>query len=240
MFGRIRVLYIRYARYFSMAFFAALMGVWFLGPVFLGAIPASASYVCSFAIMLAFLSLMSERLDDLGAVRVCKVFENQYDNNTELHDFLYTNSVKHAKMIEYDADSVRPILVQMLTAGTKVDLLLQHPDEAISEHQRDRILAQIRGKVDLPNHKRLNVAYYKDIASIRGRKFDEKYFSIGWYTYDRRRYDGRSRQVTGDVNPVMTFSLEYAEGRVVCDMFDEVFKNLAKHSECYDDIASRL
>ena len=158
-------------------------------------------------------------------------------NNAKLMEYLESNRVGRARMIEYDADSVQPILLKLLGSGTKVELLLQHPEHTISERQRSRVIAQIQKKDELPNQKRLKIRYYKDRASIRGRKFDSQLLSIGWYTYDRRREFDPESQVTGHANPVMQFSLQYPEGRRVCAMFDMVFDNLWRDSEEFDKVA---
>src|SRR5205807_1543600 len=91
-----------------------------------------------------------------------------------------------------------------------VNLLLSHPEAAISGFERRRIevsLEYLLAKLsDYPN---LSVRCYRAPGSIRGRVFDGRLVTMGWYTYHTRR--GRE-ELQGHLNAMVTADVATTDG----------------------------
>jgi hypothetical protein len=223
--------YRKYHNYFSAAFTLIVVSVWLFGPLVWGIVPLEVALSISFAILFLILSLIQDYLDELSKGTTIQIFRNQQSTNYSLQEYIKGNKVKSARFIEYDGESVKPVVIELLEKGASVELLLQHPDHAISQYQRNKIVHQImtKDKEFLGFESQLSIFYYQDVASVRGRIFDNRMICLGWYTYDRRILE-QEAQVWGHTNPtVITLATENSFSDL-SDMFNTVFANLKKNS----------
>jgi hypothetical protein len=171
------------------------------------------------------------------------VFPNQIKTNEFLTSYLRSKNihVKKARFIEYSSDNIRPVIQELLEDGTDVHLLMQHPDSAISDYQKNKILQKMQGThFDFSSSSgSLTMDYYKDIASIRGRVFDNELICVGWYTYDRRDNEKNEPEVWGHNNPTIVIESTDKGFSDILGMFDTVFENLLKNSETFECVRQR-
>jgi hypothetical protein len=187
------------------------------------------------------LSLIYDRIVHESFV-VYKDQENEYKK--DLQTFLSANEINKVQLIELSTMTIRYDIIRGLAnKGCQIQLLVQHPSSTVNEYQRERIESALPTLLSLryehPSPKKFEVRLYKPTASIRGRKFDDKLISIGWYTYGTRRVDTLDlpehikkkrgpQEVDGHTNPLINADLSTAEGKALSKMFDRVFDDLWK------------
>ncbi len=149
----------------------------------------------------------------------------------ELHQYFTRTTPNSADFIEYSAATIEPILKELKNNNCKIRILLQHPDVAISQLQKDRILSSLD---DL--FRRIFKAYDPDLiefrfyclpASIRGRNFDNQLVSVGWYTYssDPEEY----ANIHGNTNPMINIYTDNRYGQTLLRFFTRSFNHLWDH-----------
>lgn len=242
MFGFTRTIYKKYHNYFAVLFILLTITVWLLSPLALDLIPSTIATALSFGIVILMLSLVQDYLDRIEPPHTSnKIFQDQFNANEYLISYIREHHIQKARLIEYDGETVKPVIIELLRHRVEVHLLLQHPEYAVSNFQKTKILHQIacRDRDFFEFGELLQIDYYKDVASLRGRSFDQKLISIGWYTYDRR-VQHEDPEVWGHTNPVITLQLGDNGHNYISQMFDTVFTNLQKHSESFAAIKQRF
>ena len=133
------------------------------------------------------------------------------------------------------------MILELLESGTKIHLLLQHPDGTISTYQKTKILHQIQSKEhDFAGYSHLlTISYYKDLASIRGRLFGNELVCMGWYTYDRRVNKRGEPEVWGHTNPAVIIESTDKSFGIMQGMFETVFNNLFNNSETFETVKQK-
>jgi hypothetical protein len=120
--------------------------------------------------------------------------------------------------------SVSRLLAQQ---GSRIRLLVRDPACA-GPIQRTRITASISHVQDLISARygaEIEIRYYRVAPSVRGRKFDDRLISLGWYT-PTVAPDGEAdeREVMGHGNPTIICSVASDEGQALRDFFDRTFE----------------
>ena len=133
MFGVFRSFYLRYHTYFEVTFIFLIIGIWLLGPALLNLLSTSTAFAFSFAILLIVVAMMQHHLDGLNSKPFVYVFKDQNANNITLMEYIHKHHIKKARLIEYDADSIKPVILELLNHSVSVHLLIQHPDPANSD-----------------------------------------------------------------------------------------------------------
>lgn len=133
-----------------------------------------------------------------------------------------------ADLIEFSGDTVQQLIVELTGAGTRVRLLLKHPD-SVGRAQREKIIwsyQYLKEHTSLQPES-LQVKFYRVPATIRGRRLDERLLNVGWYTPDISP-DGRVSdwEILGDLNPTITSDPGTSEGRALDEMFTRTFDGL--------------
>lgn len=241
MLSKLKQTYRKYHNIFSGIFLFGILIVWLVALVLKDYVDTTTATAISLGIIMLVLGFIQDEMIDIRKPVLGKIFNEQSSATEHLLSVVGDDAPIEAKMIEYDSDSVRPILDHLLRKGTRIHLLLQHPDSACSEYQQGKIKAQIQKyqKEYFDFKDLLTISYYNDTASLRGRLIDRKFISFGWYTYDRRR-NKLEKEVWGHLNPVINASNgdEYFE--VAVAFFDEVFKNLLDNSVPQDIVYNRF
>ena len=202
------------------------------------ALPPEIQISISLGIIIAMLSIAQQYLNDMIKGGSTRAFDNQANANHYLIDYINKYKVREAKLIEYDGDSVKQLMEVLLQHKVRLHVLLQHPEHACSGFQANRILHKIRVREEEFGEygDRITFSYYKDTASIRGRGFDNKLISIGWYTYDRRGQSGigGEPQVWGHNNPVLVIRDDSDEFRHISVFFFR--KGISKSLEQFRNV----
>jgi hypothetical protein len=148
-----------------------------------------------------------------------------------------------ADLIEYSGDTVRPLLEHLATAGTRVRLLLKHPD-SVGSAQRDKILSTYRYIKEYQfrsNPDAIQVRFYKVPATLRGRRLDTRLLNVGWYTPDIATGGRMSEwEVIGHLNPTITSYLQTNEGYALNLMFSRTFDGMWGSAEDSAVVDTRL
>lgn len=134
-----------------------------------------------------------------------------------------------ADMIEFSGDTVRSLLEQLAQAGTRVRLLLKHPD-SVGNEQRDKIISTYRYLKEhlfMVRPDSFQVRFYRLPASVRGRRLDMRLINVGWYTPDVSTEGQISDwEIVGHLNPTVTGDLQTTDGKALNQMFSRTFDGL--------------
>ena len=149
----------------------------------------------------------------------------------ELHQYFKNTKLNSADFIEYSATTIEPILEELKNNYCKIRILLQHPDVAISQLQKNRISSSLdnlfRTIFETYDPKLIEFRFYCLPASIRGRNFDNQLVSVGWYTYssDSEEY----ANIHGNTNPMINISTDNRYGQTLLRFFTKSFNHLWDH-----------
>jgi hypothetical protein len=137
-----------------------------------------------------------------------------------------------ADLLEFSGDDARDLLVNLANGGTKVRLLLKHPD-SVGNLQQQRIVAAYGDLKDRVTPDSLEIKFYRSAPSIRGRRLGTRVLNVGWYTPDFSPKGEITRwEVIEDRNPTVTGNLQTADGQPLADgqalhdMFRRTFDGL--------------
>lgn len=229
-------LYERYQRRISFILMALIIASWISIPI----IPNFGSFDFTLGFTTTVLTgLVMVMLDHLSSMKnryneELSVYKDAAEFSRKVNKILSVKTPRKVDLIEYSTASIREEwLIPLIKRNdnnpnkiTRVRLLLCHPSNAISKIQRqERICASIRQlyhktkEVDISG---LKVKCYNFPASLRGRKFDDQFVAVGWYTY---RYDKDSKiRIRGDENIMVGTSPHTQEGKKVHDFFTKCFE----------------
>ncbi len=136
---------------------------------------------------------------------------------------------RDADLIEFSGDSVRALLTELAAAGTRVRLLLKHPD-SVGKAQRTKIVATywyLKDYVFHGDQDAFQVRFYRVPATLRGRRLDTRLINIGWYTPDIATGGQISDwEIIGHLNPTITSDPQTSEGYSLNLMFSRTFDSL--------------
>jgi hypothetical protein len=151
-------------------------------------------------------------------------------NNQRLLDYIKTNKVVCAKLIQYSGHMIQPVLVELLERGAKVELLLQSPNKALNEQQCGKFVAFHESITadDFRNKQNLTIRYFSEPASIRAVKLDDVFLAIGWYTYRNVDETKGEPWLYGHNNAVISGWLHHVEMHDLASTFDIQFQTLWK------------
>ena len=81
-------------------------------------------------------------------------------------------------------------------------------------------------ETDFINGENLDIKYYMEPASIRGIKLDDRFLSIGWYTYRPKVSNGNVPWLYGHNNATVNVVLDQPEALKLAATFDDQFDAL--------------
>jgi len=151
---------------------------------------------------------------------------SQLEASQELIAFVERDKPKKADLIELSTASIDPLLESLIRENCQIRLLIQNPNSAITDFQKDRIQQRIRDlmSVTLREYTRSEIRLYAVPCSIRGRLIGESVINVGWYTYSNDEIGAY-----GHINPLVTARVDTPEGRELCKMFQRAFEWLWDH-----------
>ena len=145
-----------------------------------------------------------------------------------------TTEQKKARLIEYSTSSIKDILDALDKNEFKVQLLIQHPENAVSQLQKRKIWTAICDfHIYIQNYsKNFEIRCYKNIASLRGRHIGEN-ISIGHYIHYKSRTSTNDEfdSILGHSSPMITFEQYTREGKIVLKFFNKCFDELWNSAE---------
>lgn len=161
------------------------------------------------------------------------VFAEQYESyRVNVLEFIRKTKPRKVDLIEYSTATISDLLLELTKNDCKIRLLIQHPDMAVNQDQKERININIRDiyrriskNYDAQN---VEVRCYCTSASVRGRNFDDKLVIIGWYTYFFVDSIGQTN-IRGDTNPVVSAYVSDTETELIRSMFNDTFNDLWNH-----------
>jgi hypothetical protein len=190
------------------------------------------------AILLIILALVAEI-----AITVAQLVGVDYrvsalrdDRESEEHVMKHLRALapKSADMLEFSGYSVHHLIEQLAHGDAKIRLLMKDP-RTTNEFQRRRILSSVEhiqrwisDRYDAP----IEIRFYTSAPSLRGRKFDDRFISVGWYTpaIDAKGRD-EGTEVKGHCNPSVMCSTTTDEGQRLMAFFDTTFTSLWEASK---------
>lgn len=109
------------------------------------------------------------------------------ETNVLLRKIIEERNVDEIKMLEYSSGTVGPIISKAVKEKCEIRLLLKHPLSVDVGIQCERIENQLREyHKAYRDYDKLNIKFYKENASLRGRLIDREVINVGWYTFDHR------------------------------------------------------
>ena len=149
-------------------------------------------------------------------------------NNRRLLEYISTNKVTSARMIQYSGHMIQPVIAELLERGAKVELLLQSPSGALNVQQCGKMIAFHESITadDFKNSQNLKIRYYSEPASVKAVKLDDIFLSIGWYTYRNIEETKREPWLYGHNNAVISGWLHHVEMHDLASTFDVQFQAL--------------
>jgi len=171
-----------------------------------------------------------------------KVYPDQSSSDIDLLSFIAHEKPRRAKLLEYSSATVHGILSSLVANTSDIQLLVQHPEFAVGSQQRDRICSQIKAySIEFEEYPQLRIRCYRERASVRGRKFDERLIYLGWYRYVAIQAKNQPlvETVWGHNNPLISPTTEARESfNMMNEWFDQVFSELWKNGPALKEVCN--
>lgn len=242
MIEKIHKFWRKYAGIIIFILISIIAFIWFVLPIFEIFLPPDKKIGFTFAIILLISGILMDYLIDMNKSikSLCSFHVNKNLNEVseKLISYIKTERPNKAYLLEYSSRTISDLLSVFRDIGTKIFLLIQHPEKAISDIEKERICTGIKEFVigTFSEYKNIAIKCYKQRASYKGRKLSNKIINVGWYTYDIRDSKLGENQIWGHNNPTITLSLDTKEGRIIEKSFVESFKNLWEHGLYLDEV----
>jgi hypothetical protein len=151
-------------------------------------------------------------------------YEDQVQALPRIQEFVEKEHPETCDMLEYSTSSTRVLLQGLKKANVKIRLLICHPDEAVSVHERRAIELGIENlRKDFKNYKRITVRQYATPASLRGRNIGSKLINVGWYLYSNTEGEV---DIRGHDTMMITSEADTPQGQKLKEMFSRAFDAL--------------
>lgn len=148
-------------------------------------------------------------------------YDDQVQALPRIQEFIGKEHPETCDMLEYSTSSTRALLQELKKANVRIRLLICHPDQAVSAHERKTIELGIENlRKDFKHYKRIVVRQYTTPASLRGRNVGGKLINVGWYLYSTAEgeIDVRGHDVT-----MITTDANTPQGHTLKEMFSQAF-----------------
>ncbi len=191
-----------------------------------------------------YLIAISEKLEEKDKIRF---YETQYKADSYVYEYIDKKKPTKADLLEYSSTHCIGIISKLGT-NCKIRLLIAHPKIA-EDLQKGKIIRRIREIHDMDYWEYKNVTarcYYQfsdkkgkkhdAFSSIRGRKFNNEFICIGWYTPNAEIGGG----LCGHLNPMICGYTNNKPGRILKKHFDDTFDMLWNSGIPIDDVYDNL
>ncbi len=163
------------------------------------------------------------------------ISSNNNANVDYLCNYITTNNISRARLIQYSGDMIKQVIGKLLERGATVELLLQHPSKALNQVQIEKMATFQHWVENDLNSRNLVIRYYKEPAAVRGVKLDDRFLSIGWYIYRNRSRAEIVPWLYGHNNAAICVHVGHPGVRDLVDTFDESFQTLWESAEPHSD-----
>src|SRR5215469_13349421 len=182
----------------------------------------------SVILIVLIIDLLHKVIELKGSPPSLEVYEDQAQAMPHIQEFLEKEHLETCDMLEYSTASSRALLQELRKANTRIRLLICHPDNAISAHERRTIELGIENlHKDFKGYRNITVKQYRMPASLRGRNIGGKWINIGWYLYSNT--DGEIDIRGHDVAMILS-DVNTPQGKELKGMFSWAFEALWKDS----------
>lgn len=123
-------------------------------------------------------------------------------------EFIKENQITRAQIIAYSSTHVSSIIEQLKNEHCTIQLMIAHPENAVSGPQKKRIWERIDDLLtvtfaDSQVRDNITIRFYRAPASLSGVRLEGRGVSlvaVGWYTYT---FDADQSGIRGHDNPVI-------------------------------------
>lgn len=173
------------------------------------------------------------------------ISKDDRENYNYFEEYINSNKILRARIIHFSGHKIYDVIQLLLDKGVKIDLLLydprillRSPNEKVNSFQLNKI-SRIQNKFrgDLQHRENLTIKYYSEAASLRAFMLDDKFLSMGWYTYRYRKISREENWLYGHSNASISVRLESVDVDDLVETFDEQFAALWENSVYHDDIS---
>ena len=172
-------------------------------------------------------------------------YADQESANSHLQAFINETKPEEAFLLEASANTIfDPVLKPLIKNRSRIYLLIQNPVTALErfapskEEQRRvcNLIARSCEELDVKTCETLRVRFYREIPSLRGRKFDKKLLNVGWLTYDLRDPASEPVHISGHDNPCSSIPAGAQGFDIIEGFFTKVFANLWNNADSPKEI----
>ncbi len=191
-----------------------------------------------------YLIAIKEKLEEKDKIRF---YETQYKAGSYVYEYIDKKKPKKADLLEYSSTHCIGVISKLGT-NCKIRLLIAHPEIA-EDLQKEKIIRRIREIHDMDYEEYKNVTTkcyfeikgkdgnkYNAFSSIRGRKFNDEFICIGWYTPHNKIGGG----LCGHQNPMICGYTNNKPGRILKKHFDNTFEILWNDGILIEDVYKKL
>jgi hypothetical protein len=179
------------------------------------------------AVLIEIVVLLPQRSESL---RSFDVITNEHDVHTRILEIAEQRPIKKVRMISYGLTSRRHLISNLLQFGLQIEVLAQHPEQAIDKENIDRICDTIEWlKLDAGDKlQNLQLFLCKDVISLRAVLLEEtrgdvKHAFFGWYTYS-------GSSVRGSQNPTVYVSTYSKQGMDIFKWIESTIREKVEKS----------
>ena len=180
--------------------------------------------------LLIFLLVLdiSYALSQIALRRQITVSRDQDADRTDFLEVIKSSRIEDADLLEYSTAEAREMIKALRERQCRMRILAKHPESVTSDTQRRRILSQVEVLMDeLDNYDKASIKFYRQPASIRGRRLGDACVNLSWYTpYIPDAKKKKDLEVLGHTNAVITADLATREGQHLLRMFQGLFDRL--------------
>ena len=186
----------------------------------------------SVILIVLIIDLLHKVTELKGSPPSLEVYEGQAQAMPHIQEFVEKEHLETCDMLEYSTASSRAFLQELQKANARIRLLICHPDNAISAHERRTIELGIENlRKDFKGYRNITVKQYRTPASLRGRNIGGKWINVGWYLYSN--FEGEVDIRGHDVATILS-DVNTPQGEKLKEMFSRAFDALWQDSTTED------
>jgi len=186
----------------------------------------------SVILIVLIIDLLYKVIELKGTPPSLEVYEDQAQAMPHIQEFVEKEHLETSDLLEYSTSSTRTLLRELRKSNVRIRLLICHPDNAVSAHERKTIELGIENlRKDFKDYEKIMVKQYRTPASLRGRNLGGKWINVGWYLYSN--VDGQVDISGHDVTMILS-DINTPQGEKLKGMFNRTFDGLWQDSTTED------
>jgi hypothetical protein len=182
----------------------------------------------SVILIVLIIDLLHRVIELKGEPPSLEAYEDQAQAMPQIQEFIEKERPETSDLLEYSTSSTRSLLQELRKANVRIRLLICHPDNAVSAHERRTIELGIENlRKDFKDYGNITIKQYRTPASLRGRNIGGKWINVGWYLYSNM--DGEVDIRGHDVAMILS-DVNTPQGKKLKAMFSWAFDALWQDS----------